>query len=65
VLLVITGKAGIGKTTQSAYRGGFSLSDVITDVYFSNFEQPGVAGPRPMAEHLQGGGLPPNGSAAV
>jgi type II secretory pathway pseudopilin PulG len=42
VLLVVTGRAGTGKTMQ--YRrieAAFSLSGVITDVYFSNFEQPG------------------------
>ena len=42
VLLVVTGRAGTGQGTQ--YRrieAAFSLSGVLTDVYFSNFEQPG------------------------
>jgi Tfp pilus assembly protein PilX len=42
ILLVVTGSAGTGKATQ--YRrieAAFSLSGVITDVYFSNYEQPG------------------------
>jgi len=63
VLLVITGKAGIGKTTQ--YRrieAAFSLSGVITDVYFSNFEQPGVQDLDQWQNTYQGGGCQPNGS---
>ena len=41
ILLVVTGKAGTGKTTQ--YRrieAAFNISGILTDVYFSNFEQP-------------------------
>jgi hypothetical protein len=41
VLLVVTGRAGNGKTTQ--YRrieAAFTLTGAITDVYFSDFEQP-------------------------
>jgi hypothetical protein len=41
VLLVVTGRAGTGKTTQ--YRrieAALTLTGAITDVYFSNFEQP-------------------------
>jgi len=43
VLLVVTGEAGSGST--KAYRridASFSLSGVLTDVYYSNFEQPGA-----------------------
>ncbi|MHB1510187.1 MAG: hypothetical protein ACYCST_11940 [Acidimicrobiales bacterium] len=41
VLLVVTGRAGSGKTVQ--YRrveAAFTVSGILTDVYFSNFEQP-------------------------
>jgi len=41
VLLVVTGRAGVGKATQ--YRrieAAFTLTGVLTDVYWSNYEQP-------------------------
>jgi len=41
VLLVVTGRAGTGKGTQ--YRrveAAFTLTGVLTDVYWSNYEQP-------------------------
>ncbi len=44
VLFVVTGAAGNG--AMKAYRrieASFSLSGVLTDLYFSNFEQPGPA----------------------
>jgi len=63
VLLVVTGKAGTGQGAQ--YRrieAAFTLSGVLTDVYFSNYEQP-AAGDLDQWENTYpagGGGLVTN-----
>ncbi len=63
VLLVVTGRAGTGKGTQ--YRrveAAFTLSGVLTDVYFSNFEQPAASDLDQWQNTYQGGNLVTSGS---
>jgi Tfp pilus assembly protein PilX len=44
VLLTVIGRAGIRNgTTYRRIEAAFSLSGVLTDLYYSNYEQPGVA----------------------
>jgi hypothetical protein len=62
VLLVVTGRAGTGLGTQ--YRrveAAFTLSGVLTDVYFSNFEQPGAGDLDQWENTYQSGGLVTSG----
>ncbi|MGC9961497.1 MAG: hypothetical protein ABSE47_06290 [Acidimicrobiales bacterium] len=70
LLLVVTGKAGKGKTVQ--YRrieAALTLTGVIQDVYFSNFEQPGSedldqwVNTYPAGCTAQGGGCQPTSGA--
>jgi Tfp pilus assembly protein PilX len=66
VLLVVTGRAGTGNgTSYRRVEAAFSPSGVITDVYFSNFEQPGAQDLDQWENTYSGASCQPSGSGCT